>query len=63
MTHSKDARMDRLKYLIYECFENSVFVAMDETETIEKAIDKIGILKMNNHLPRVPSNQSMAKDK
>jgi len=28
--------MERLKYLIYECFENSVFVAMKETNTIEK---------------------------
>jgi hypothetical protein len=28
--------MERLKYLVYECFENSVFVAFNETETIEK---------------------------
>lgn len=28
--------MERLKYLVYECFENSVFVAMNETNIIEK---------------------------
>lgn len=28
--------MERLKYLVYECFENSVFVAINETNIIEK---------------------------
>lgn len=34
--YEQNIAMERLKYLIYECFENSIFVALNETETIEK---------------------------
>ena len=34
--YEQNIAMERLKYLIYECFENSVFVAMNETDIIEK---------------------------
>lgn len=38
-------------------------LAQKNTSTIETAILKSGGTKMNNVLPRVPSNQDIAKDK
>lgn len=34
--YEQNIAMDRLKYLVYECFENSVFVRMDQTDILEK---------------------------
>jgi hypothetical protein len=38
-------------------------LANKNTSTIETAILDHGTIKMNNILPRVPSNQNIAKDK
>ena len=35
----QNVAMDRIKYLIYESLENSVFVNFKETKTIEKYMD------------------------
>lgn len=34
--HEQNIAMERLKFLIYDCFENSVFVRLDELNVIEK---------------------------
>lgn len=38
-------------------------IALKGTNTIEAGILDQGITKMNNILPRLPSNQNIAKDK
>lgn len=37
--HEQNVAMDRIKYMIYECFENCIFVSDQDTEIIQKYQD------------------------